>query len=218
MSTEYSIYRFAKPTKQELSKIEFFEPYSMFPVYDADDEQTNEHICLFCCDDKDITNIINSKFARRVVLPEKATDYENLYRSMGFGEKEIAEKRVYLKSSDGYTMDYTDGMQLIRVAYNELKKYQIIVQTECVAIKMECLWNSEDVYCYPDKTRVYEQIRSIWRASALRAESEGLCPKTLDFWEAWLQIGCKKVLSICYQNDLNICNVNAAENSAAFFI
>ena len=161
MSTEYSIYRFAKPTKQELSKIEFFEPYSMFPVYDADDEQTNEHICLFCCDDKDITNIINSKFARRVVLPEKATDYENLYRSMGFGEKEIAEKRVYLKSSDGYTMDYTDGMQLIRVAYNELKKYRIVVQTECVAIKMECLWNSEDVYCYPDKTRVYEYIPAL---------------------------------------------------------
>ncbi len=30
----------------------------------------------------------------------------------------------------------------------------------------------------------------------------------------WLQ----KVLSICYQNDLNICNVNAADFSAAFFI
>ena len=42
-------------------------------------------------------------------------------------------------------------------------------------------------------------------------EKRWKCPKTLDFWEAWLQIGCKKVLSICYQNDLNICNVNAAE-------
>lgn len=158
MSTEYSIYRFAKPTKQELLKIEFFEPYSLFPVYDPEGEQTNEHISLFRCDDKDATNIINSKFARNVVLLEKVIDYEKLYRGIGFGEKEIAEKRVYLKSSDGYTMDYTDGKQLISVAYNELQKYQIIVQTECVAIKMECLWNSEDVYCYPDKARVYEHI------------------------------------------------------------
>ena len=49
-------------------------------------------------------------------------------------------------------------------------------------------------------------------------EKHWKCLKTLDFWEAWLQIGCKKVLSICYQNDLNICNVNAADFSAAFFI
>ena len=27
------------------------------------------------------------------------------------------------------------------------------------------------------------------------------CPKTLSFWESWLQIGWKNVLSICYQND-----------------
>lgn len=30
------------------------------------------------------------------------------------------------------------------------------------------------------------------------------CPKTLSFWESWLQIGCKNVLSICYQNELNM--------------
>ena len=39
----------------------------------------------------------------------------------------------------------------------------------------------------------------------------------LDFLRAWLQIGCKNVLSICYQNDLNMCIGNAAEESAAFF-
>ncbi len=33
-----------------------------------------------------------------------------------------------------------------------------IVQTECIAIKMECLWNSEDVYSYIDKKRVWEYI------------------------------------------------------------
>ena len=34
----------------------------------------------------------------------------------------------------------------------------------------------------------------------------------------WLQIGCKNVLSICYQNDLNMYFRNAAEESAAFVI
>lgn len=33
-----------------------------------------------------------------------------------------------------------------------------------------------------------------------------------------MQIGCKKVLSICYQNDLNMYEVNAAEESAAFVV
>ena len=44
------------------------------------------------------------------------------------------------------------------------------------------------------------------------------CLKTLDFREAWLQIGCKNVLSICYQNELNMYSVNAAEESAAFVV
>lgn len=49
-------------------------------------------------------------------------------------------------------------------------------------------------------------------------EKRSECPKTLDFLEAWLQIGCKNVLSICYQNDLNMYFRNAAEESAAFVV
>ena len=33
-----------------------------------------------------------------------------------------------------------------------------------------------------------------------------------------MQNGCKNVLPICYQNDLNMCNVNAADSSAAFVV
>lgn len=33
-----------------------------------------------------------------------------------------------------------------------------------------------------------------------------------------MQIGCKIVLSICYRNELNMYNVNAAEESAAFVV
>ena len=64
---------------------------------------------------------------------------------MGFDEKAISEKRVHIKSSNGYIMDYTDGEQIKQVKYDDLQFYEMIVQTECVAIKMECLWNSEDV-------------------------------------------------------------------------
>ena len=47
-------------------------------------------------------------------------------------------------------------------------------------------------------------------------EKRWKCPKILDLREAWLQIGCKNVLSICYQDDLNMYFRNAAEESAAF--
>lgn len=161
MSTAYHIYRFVKPNKQELSNIDYFEPFDYFSVYDADGEQTNEYIRLFRLDDEDVVNIINSKFARSIVLPEKTIDYEKMYRGLGFDEKAISEKRVHLKSSDGYTVSYTDGNQIISTNYDDLQCYQITVPRECVAIKMECLWNSEDEYCYLDKKRVYEYIPAL---------------------------------------------------------
>ena len=144
MSTAYNIYRFAKPNKQELSNIDYFELFDYFSVYDADGEQTNEYIRLFRLDDEAAANIINSKFARSIVLPEITKDYEKMYRGLGFGENPISEKRVHLKSSDGYTVSYTDGNQMISTNYDDLQCYQITVPRECVAIKMECLWNSED--------------------------------------------------------------------------
>ncbi|MCI9597265.1 MAG: hypothetical protein HFE75_08225 [Firmicutes bacterium] len=47
MSTAYDIYRFAKPNKQELSNIDYFEPFDYLSVYDTDGEQINEYIRLF---------------------------------------------------------------------------------------------------------------------------------------------------------------------------
>ena len=43
-------------------------------------------------------------------------------------------------------------------------------------------------------------------------------PENTGFWEAWLQIGCKKALPIYCRNNLNMYIKNAAEESAAFFI
>ena len=161
MSTSYSIYRFAKPTKYELAGIDYFSEYDSFYLYDSDGEQTVGCIRLFRSTDKEIANIISSKVVRPLVLPEKVTDYEKLYREMGFDEKAISEKRVHIKSSNGYIMDYTDGEQIKQVKYDDLQFYEMIVQTECVAIKMECLWNSEDVYSYIDKKRVWEYIPAL---------------------------------------------------------
>ena len=99
MSTSYSIYRFAKPTKYELAGINYFSEYDSFYLHDSDGEQTT-----------------------------------------------------------GYIMDYTDGEQIKQIKYDDLQFYEMIVQTECVAVKMECLWDSEDVYSYIDKKRVWEYI------------------------------------------------------------
>ncbi len=116
MSTSYSIYRFAKPTKHELSGIVFSEYDSFYP-HDLDEEQTTGCIRLFRGTDKEISNIINSKFVHPLVLPEKVTDYEKLYREMGFDKNAISEKRVHIKSSNGYIMDYTDGEQIKQVKW-----------------------------------------------------------------------------------------------------
>lgn len=39
---------------------------------------------------------------------------------------------------------------------------------------------------------------------SLSRKKRSECPKTLDLQEAWLQIGCIKVLSIYYQNDKHV--------------
>lgn len=158
MSTSYSIYCFAKPTKQELSKIEWFEPYASFSIYDAEGEQTDECIKLFRKDDEDIANILKSKFIKNITLPEKVTDYNALYKGLGFSEKAIAEKKIYMSWGNGYTFEYTDGEHTKRIEYEELQRYKGVVETECIAIKMECLWDSEDALVYPNKARVLEFI------------------------------------------------------------
>lgn len=161
MSTSYSIYRFAKPTKHELAGIEYFSEYDSFPIYDANGEQTNEHIRLFRSTDEETANLINSKFVQGIVLPQEVIDYEELFMEMGFNEKAISEKQVHIKTSDGYTMEYTDGKQVKKIKYDDLNFYHRIIQTECMAVKMECLWNSDDVYCYLDKKRVLEYIPAL---------------------------------------------------------
>ena len=181
MSTAYSIYRFTKPTKQEVSEIDYYEPFGLFPIYAVDGKQSNENIKLFRFDDENAANIINSKFVRRIVLPEKNTDYDKLYRDLGFDEKAIIEKRVHINSSDGYNMEYTDGEHIMSMKYDGLQNYQIIIQTECVAVKMECLWNSEDKYVYPDKARVIKFIPELQEYSFVPISNSLLAKAEIPF-------------------------------------
>jgi hypothetical protein len=155
MSTAYSIYRFAKPTEQEVSEIDYYEPFGLFPIYDADGEQSNENIKLFRFDDESVANIINSKFARRMVLPEKTTDYYKLYRDLGFEEQAIIEKRVHIKSSDGYNVEYTDGEHIICMKYDE--------------------------YVYPDKARVIKFIHELQKYSFVPISNSVLAKAEIPF-------------------------------------
>ena len=79
MSTSYYIYRFTKPSKKELSLIDYYSDYDLFPVYDVENEETKESIKLFRNTDKAVENIKNSRFAQNMELPEMVMDYEKLF-------------------------------------------------------------------------------------------------------------------------------------------
>lgn len=161
MSTSYYIYRFAKPSKKELSLIDYYSDYDLFPVYDVENKETKESVKLFRNTDKAVENIKNSRFAQNMELPEKVMDYEKLFCEIGFSKQAIDDKRVHIKYCNGYHWEYTDGENIKRVSNRALQNYEKVVQTKCIALKMECLWNSNDVHYYPDKTRIYKHFPAL---------------------------------------------------------
>ena len=82
MSTTYEIYKFAKPNKKELSVIDKFNSYDSFRIVDEDGDDTGWGIYLFRMDDKSISNLVDSRFAVKMVLPELVTDYEKIIKSI----------------------------------------------------------------------------------------------------------------------------------------
>ena len=58
-------------------------------------------------------------------------------------------------------MDFTDGTKTKSVRIEDLDKFKNIVNVKCVAIKMESLWDSEEVFVYPNKKRVSKYIPGI---------------------------------------------------------
>lgn len=161
MSTTYEIYKFAKPTLKELSIVDYYSDYDVFSILDEDGDNTGEFISLFRIDDKSVSNIVDSRFVRKLELPEFVTDYNSLYEYIGFDKEAIKKKQVHIECSDGWYMDFTDGTKTKSVRIEDLDKFKNIVNVKCVAIKMESLWDSDEVFVYPDRKRVLKYIPGI---------------------------------------------------------
>ena len=158
MSTTYEIIRFAKPSKKELQMLDYFSEYDSFRVADFDGDDTSEYIRLFRTNDKLFSNLVGSRFAQRIELPEIVTDYKTLYKDLGFDEEAIYNEKIYPIYSNGLHADYTDGVIEKRINFSELDNYKNKVTVSCVAIKMETLWSSDEVCFYPNRERIKKYI------------------------------------------------------------
>ena len=47
---------------------------------------------MFRIDDKSVSNIVDSRFVRKLELPEFVTDYNRLYEYIGFDKEAIKKK------------------------------------------------------------------------------------------------------------------------------
>lgn len=119
-------------------------------------------LILFRMDDKAVSNLVNSRFAAKMVLPELETDYEKLYADLSFDADVIRNKSVRVIRSNARYMDISDGVDTKQIKRTILKEYEVKVQTSCIAIKMKTLWNSGENYIYGlDKEKIIKYIQGI---------------------------------------------------------
>lgn len=162
MSTTYKIVKFAKPTKEELLAVDKFNAYDSFCIQDEDGDDTGWGIYLFRTDDKSLSNLVDSLFAVKMVLPELVTDYEKFYADSGFDDEVIKNKAVHIVKSNNRNMDISDGINTEQINKSMLEDYKVEVQTNCIAIKMKTLWNSGENYIYNlNKEKVIKNISGI---------------------------------------------------------
>ena len=125
MSTTYEIYKFAKPTKKELSVVDKFNSYDSFRIVDEDGDDTRWGIYLFRMDDKSISNLVDSRFAVKMVLPELVTDYEKLYAALVFDHEAIKNNSVHVIKSNVRYMDISDGVNTKQMNMSMLEEWVI---------------------------------------------------------------------------------------------
>lgn len=154
----YTISRFAKPTKKELKHVLKFSETEKHYFLDEDGCETGEYIKLFRSNDPFVANLLNSRFTVPIVLPEIVTDYQRMFVDMGFSEKSIKNDKIHICYSNGWDYDYSDGCEKKRISCTKLKNYDIQIQTECFAIKIKELWNSDDARVYPDRNLTEKYI------------------------------------------------------------
>lgn len=162
MSTTYEIVEFAKSTKKELLAVDKFNAYDSFRIQNEDGDDTGWGIYLFRTDDKSVSNLVDSRFAVKMVLPELVTNYEKLYADLGFDDEAIKNKDVHIVKSNNRNMDISDGINTEQINKSMLEDYKVAVQTNCIAIKMKTLWNSGENYIYNlNKEKVIKNIPDI---------------------------------------------------------
>ncbi len=125
MSTTYEIYKFAKPTQKELSVVDKFNSYDSFRIVDEDGDDTRWGIYLFRTDDKSISNLVDSRFAVKMVLPELVTDYEKLYAALDFDHEAIKNNSVHVIKSNVRYMDISDGVNTKQMNMSMLEEWVI---------------------------------------------------------------------------------------------
>lgn len=125
MSTTYEIYKFAKPTQKELSVVDKFNSYDSFRIVDEDGDDTRWGIYLFRMDDKSISNLVDSRFAVKMVLPELVTDYEKLYAALDFDHEAIKNNSVHVIKSNVRYMDISDGVNTKQMNMSMLEEWVI---------------------------------------------------------------------------------------------
>lgn len=139
-----------------------FQPYDSYRILDEDGDDTGYGIYLFRMDDKSVSNLVNSRFAEKIVLLELEVDYEKLYEDLGFDADVIKNKSVRVIRSNARYMDISDGVDAKQMKRTMLKEYEVKVQTSCIAIKMKTLWNSGENYIYGlDKEKIIKYIQGI---------------------------------------------------------
>ena len=162
MSITFEIVKFKKPTKDDLSNLHMFNPYGSIPILDDDGDSTGWNIYMFRADDKGIQNIINSRYAVKMELPECITDYDSFFEDLGFPKEVVRNGDVrIIKSNSRYiTISYGDKSK--EIEKSRLEKYKVMVQTKCVVLKIKALWNSSENNLYGiDKKRAIKCIPDI---------------------------------------------------------
>lgn len=162
MSITFEIVKLKKLTKDDLSKIYMFNPYVSIPILDEDGDSTGWNIYMFRADDKRIQNIINSRYAVRMELPECITDYDSFLEDLGFTKEAVKNGDVRLKKSNSRYITISYGDKSMEIEKSRLEKYKMTIQTKCVFLKIKTLWNSSENNLYGmDKKRVIKCIPDI---------------------------------------------------------
>lgn len=99
------------------------------------DYNPNVFIRLFRVGDPYAANLSGTKFAYPMELPRTETDYDKVYRAMGFSEEAIKSRKIRLSYGNAWHYFNSCGEEEREIETDKMKYFDYDVQTECFAIK-----------------------------------------------------------------------------------